>query len=105
IGEFLTAAVQIDAATSLPVIADCDTGFGDIDNVIHLVREYERSGITGVCIEDKSFPKHNSFSAQPQQLVSVEEFSAKIRSARLARSDPGFLIIARTEAFIAGEPA
>jgi len=102
--EFLAAAGRMDRATHLPVIADCDSGFGDVGNVIHLVREYERAGIAGVCIEDKIFPKSNSFGRRPQTLVSIDEFAAKIRAAVHARCDPGFLVIARTEAFIAGEP-
>jgi 2-aminoethylphosphonate aminotransferase len=102
--EYLMAASQIDRATSLPVIADCDTGFGDIGNVIHMVREYERAGIAGVCIEDKHFPKENSFSGRPQALVSIDHFTAKIRAAKLAQADSAFLVVARTEGFIAGEP-
>ena len=101
--DLLRAASEMDRACSLPIIADCDTGFGDIDNVIHLVREYERAGIAGVCIEDKCFPKHNSFSERAQKLLPVQDFTAKLRAAKLAQSEPGFLLLARTEAFIAGE--
>jgi phosphoenolpyruvate phosphomutase len=100
--EFLRAAYEMDRASDLPVIADCDTGFGGTENVIHLVREYERHGIAGICIEDKVFPKSNSFSGRMQELVAIEEFVAKIRAARAARSDDKFVIIARTEVFIAG---
>jgi phosphoenolpyruvate phosphomutase len=102
-GEFLMAAGQMDRAASLPVIADCDSGFGGLGNVIHLVREYDRAGIAGVCIEDKQFPKENSFGSGPQYLVCPDHFAAKIRAATLARCDRAFLIVARTEAFIAGE--
>lgn len=101
--EYLIAARHIDRTTSLPVIADCDTGFGDTANVIHMVREYESAGIAGVCIEDKRFPKKNSFSGSHQALISIDDFAAKIRAAKLAQCDPAFLVMARTEAFIVGE--
>src|SRR2546429_8649606 len=55
--EFLQAAIVTDRASNLPVIADCDTGFGDVHNTVRMVEEYERAGIAGVCIEDKEFPK------------------------------------------------
>lgn len=88
---------------SLPIVADIDTGYGNAVNVDHVVREYERAGASAVVIEDKSFPKVTSLLADGrQELVRVEEFEGKIQAALAARSSPDFLIIARTEALIAG---
>ncbi|NTE68133.1 phosphonopyruvate hydrolase [Agrobacterium tumefaciens] len=89
--------------SSLPIIADIDTGFGNAINVIHAIRQYERAGAAAVVIEDKTFPKVTSLVADGrQELLRIEEFDGKIRAAIATRSDPDFLIIARTEALIAG---
>ena len=58
--EALAAAQRIDGATELPVIADCDNGYGSLGNVVRTAREYERAGIAAICIEDNIFPKKNS---------------------------------------------
>lgn len=100
--QCLDAAETMDAAVGIPILADCDTGFGGPLNVAHLVRSYERRGIAAVCIEDKLFPKVNSFAATEHVLVSTEEFVSKIVSAGRAREDPDTVIVARTEALIAG---
>ncbi|HXP75986.1 MAG TPA: phosphonopyruvate hydrolase [Stellaceae bacterium] len=89
--------------SSLPIVADIDTGFGNALNVIHAVRHYERAGAAAVVIEDKTFPKVTSLVAGGrQELLRAEEFQGKIRAALEARRDPDFLVIARTEALIAG---
>lgn len=100
--EFLAAAVQMNSATSLPIIADCDTGFGNSSNVIHMVRMYESSGIAGVCIEDKTFPKINSFIEGRQELAPIHEFVGKILAAKNTKTSDDFLVFARVEALIAG---
>jgi phosphoenolpyruvate phosphomutase len=93
----------IAGLTSLPIIADIDTGFGNAVNVIHAVREYERAGAAAVAIEDKTFPKVTSLLADGrQELLRIEEFQGKIEAAVSARANPDFLIIGRTEALIAG---
>jgi phosphoenolpyruvate phosphomutase len=99
--EFLGAASMIDAATRLPIIADCDTGFGDVNVVMRMTREYERAGIAAVCIEDKQFPKRNSFTAH-QELAPIDEFAMKIRAVKRSQIDPDFAVIARIESLIAG---
>ena len=101
--EFLAAARAIDEATSLPVVADCDTGFGDVANVARMVRQYERAGIAAVTIEDKEFPKRNSFAGSPQRLVDTQAFAAKIRAAKWAQDDPDFIVVARLESFVVGD--
>ncbi len=101
--ENLHAAKMMNDATDLPVVADCDSGYGNAVNVIRCVEEHERAGIAAVCLEDNVFPKRCSFySGVRRELASVEEHAAKIRSAKAAQSDPAFVVIARTEALIAG---
>ena len=100
--EFLAATSSMSDSCNLPVIADCDTGFGGPSNVSHMVKKFEKSGVAAVCIEDKTFPKQNSFLENGNQtLLSEKDFVAKIIAAREAKSDPSFMIIARIEALIA----
>jgi phosphoenolpyruvate phosphomutase/phosphonopyruvate hydrolase len=88
---------------ALPLVADIDTGFGNALNVIHAIEQYERAGAAAVVIEDKSFPKVTSLLADGrQELVRIAEFQGKIDAAIKTRRDPDFLVIARTEALIAG---
>lgn len=100
--ECLQSAAEIAEAVDIPVLADCDSGFGGVGNVIHMVRCYESRGIAGVCIEDKQFPKMNSFVEAHQDLAPIGEFAAKITAAVEARRDPDFVVVARIEALIAG---
>ncbi len=100
--ENLHAATMINDATELPVICDCDTGYGNAFNVQHMVKKYEAAGIAAVVIEDKLFPKVNSFIPGRQELASVEEFMGKIEAAKNAQVDPDFMVFARIEALIAG---
>jgi phosphoenolpyruvate phosphomutase len=100
--QFLDIAESMTQASPLPVIADCDTGFGDARNVAYAVARYEARGIAAMCIEDKRFPKLNSFADGGQDLLPAAEFAAKIRAGKQAQTDPAFLLVARTEAFIAG---
>lgn len=100
--EYLEAAANIQKALSIPVVADCDTGYGDNLNVAHMVHEFEGAGITAVCIEDKLFPKMNSFVGNGQALLDTAAFAAKIRTAKNAQDSSDFFVIARTEALISG---
>ena len=89
--------------SSLPIVADIDTGFGNAVNVVYAVAQYERAGAAAVVIEDKSFPKVTSLAADGrQELVRIEEFQGKIEAACATRRDRRFVIIGRTEALIAG---
>lgn len=101
--QYLQAANEMNVATNIPIIADCDSGYGNVNNVIHLVREYERNGIAGICIEDKLFPKLNSFANGKQELEDVNKFAAKIRAAKDTQRTEDFTVIARLESLIAGE--
>lgn len=100
--ECLAIAAAMAAKISIPVLADCDSGFGGIGNVVHMVRSYEAASIQGICIEDKTFPKLNSFVAGDQTLVPIEDFAGKIAAAVATRRSEDFVIIARIEGFIAG---
>jgi phosphoenolpyruvate phosphomutase len=101
--EMLEAARAMADATRIPVIADCDTGFGNAINVIRAVGEFEASGIAAICIEDNVFPKRCSFyPGVKRELASVEEHAGKVAAAKSAQRDPEFFVIARTEALIAG---
>ena len=101
--EFLYSASNMETACNIPIIADCDTGFGGPSNVSHMVKKYEKSGIAAICIEDKTFPKKNSLlENSKQELLSEKEFVAKIIAAKEAKENPNFMLIARTEALISG---
>jgi phosphoenolpyruvate phosphomutase len=101
--ETLDAVRRIVDGVDIPVIADCDNGYGNAINVMRTVAEFERAGAAGICIEDNDFPKRCSFYAGVRRdLVSVEEHARKIQAAAAARRDSGFVVIARTEALIVG---
>ena len=101
--EFFTAASNMAHACEIPVIADCDTGYGDATNVRYMVKKYESAGIAGICIEDKTFPKQNSLlEGGSNQLLSEKDFAAKILAANEAKQNKAFTIIARIEALISG---
>lgn len=90
-------------ATTIPILLDGDTGYGNFNNMQRLVRKLEQRQVAAVCIEDKLFPKTNSFikgGAQP--LADMQEFCGKIKAGKDAQTDPDFCIIARVEAFICG---
>ena len=101
--EFFDAASNMAQSCEIPVIADCDTGYGDANNVRHIVKKYENAGIAGICIEDKTFPKQNSLLKNGNnQLLSEKDFVAKILAANEAKQNKSFSIIARVEALISG---
>jgi phosphoenolpyruvate phosphomutase len=90
-------------ASDLPILLDGDTGYGNFNNMRRLVRKLEQRGIAGVCIEDKQFPKTNSFlNGERQPLADVAEFAGKIAAGKDTQQDPNFSIVARVEALIAG---
>lgn len=90
-------------ASNLPILLDGDTGYGNFNNVRRLVRKLEQRGIAGVCIEDKLFPKTNSFiGGERQPLADIDEFCGKIKAGKDSQSEAHFSIVARVEALIAG---
>ena len=101
--EFFDVASSMSSTCKIPIIADCDTGYGGPSNVHHMVRKYENAGISSICIEDKTFPKQNSLLENGKNdLLSQKEFVAKILAAKEARNDKNLIIIARVEALISG---
>ena len=94
--EMADNAGRIAAAVDVPVIADADTGYGNELNATRTVREYERRGVAGLHIEDQGFPKKCGH-LDNKTIVPLDEFLAKIRAAVAAKSDPDFVVIARTD--------
>ena len=90
-------------ATKIPILLDGDTGYGNFNNMQRLIRKLEQRQIAAVCIEDKLFPKTNSFlKGDAQPLAAIDEFCGKIKAGKDAQTDEDFCLIARIEAFICG---
>ncbi len=101
--QVLDVIEYMSDATSIPILLDGDTGYGNFNNMRRLVKKLEQRDVAGVCIEDKIFPKTNSFlRGDKQPLAEIEEFSGKIKAGKDSQTDDDFLIVARVEAFIAG---
>jgi phosphoenolpyruvate phosphomutase len=101
--QVLEAVEFMADATRLPILLDADTGYGNFNNARRLVRKLESRGVAAMCIEDKLFPKTNSFiRGEAQPLAEIGEFAGKIRAAKDTQSDPDFCVVARIEALIAG---
>ncbi len=88
---------SIATATSLPILADADTGYGGPENAARTVRLLERSGVSGIHLEDQEFPKRCGH-LDGKRLVPAEEMEEKIAAAAAAKSSPDFLLLARTDA-------
>ena len=95
--EMAAQAGRLAGCVSLPVLADADTGYGNVLNVVRTVREYERAGVAGLHLEDQVAPKRCGHIAG-KQVIPTREFMDKIRAAVEYRTDPDFVIIARTDA-------
>lgn len=101
--QVLEALEFMSDATSIPILLDGDTGYGNFNNARRLVKKLESRQIAGVCIEDKLFPKTNSFiSGEAQPLADIEEFCGKIKAMKDTQTDEDFVVVSRVEAFIAG---
>jgi 2-methylisocitrate lyase-like PEP mutase family enzyme len=94
--EMVQNATRIVASTNVPVIADADTGYGNELNVVRMIREYEHAGVAAIHMEDQEFPKKCGH-LEDKKVIPADEYIAKIRAAVDARSDPDFIIIARTD--------
>ncbi len=95
--EMIDNARRISGCVGLPVIADADTGYGNPINVIRTVRDYQRAGVAGIHLEDQVMPKRCGHLSG-KTLVPVGDMTAKVQAAVAARTDPDFVIIARTDA-------
>ncbi len=101
--QYLEAARAMNEVIDIPVIADCDTGYGNANNLIYAVKLFEEAGIAGISVEDKKFPKDNSLLAGGrQELAPIEEFAGKVMAAKDTQNSKDFIVIARVEALIAG---
>ena len=88
--------------TTIPILVDGDTGYGNFNNLRRAVRKLGQRDIAGICIEDKLFPKTNSFIGDNQPLADIDEFCGKIKAAKDSQLDDDFCVVARTEALISG---
>ena len=95
--EILCQTRNIVKSVNIPVMADCDTGYGNVLNVIRTVQEFEEAGVGGLFIEDQTFPKKCGHF-EGKQLISQEEMIKKIEAALDARRDPDLVVMARTDA-------
>ncbi len=101
--QILEVAEFMSDATTIPILLDVDTGYGNFNNVRRLVRKLEQRQVAGMCMEDKLFPKTNSFiNGDAQPLADIDEFVGKIKAARDTQQDADFCVVARVEALIAG---
>lgn len=100
--EMLAVAAQMRQASRLPIVADVDCGFGDLNVIGRMTRLYESAGIDAVCIEDKQYPKRNSFR-DGNVIEDPERFARKLAVAKSAQRTEEFVVIARLESLIVGE--
>ena len=97
--EMIESATYIAQSVQVPVIADADTAYGNPLNAWRTVRDYERSGVAGIHIEDQVAPKKCGFF-EGKDVIPKDEAVQKIRAAVDARTDPDFVIIARSDALV-----
>ena len=97
LGEMSANAARIASAVSVPVIADADTGYGNENNIARTVVLYERAGVAALHIEDQEWPKRCGF-LEGKRVIPAAEMVLKVRAAVAARTDPGLIIVARTDA-------
>ncbi|HET9885354.1 MAG TPA: oxaloacetate decarboxylase [Candidatus Binatia bacterium] len=95
--EVIDRAAQVVAAVKIPIIADADTGYGNAVNLVRSVREFERTGVAAIHIEDQITPKRCGH-LDGKEVIPLAEMEKKLQAALASRSDPDFSIIARTDA-------
>ena len=102
--EVLDVTRRIEGVTELPVVVDCDNGYGGFSNVVRTIVEFDRAGVAAVCIEDNLFPKRNSLyqGQSRRELIDAKEQARRLKAAKAAQESPSFVLIARVEALIAG---
>jgi len=101
--QVLDVLEYMSDATSIPILLDGDTGYGNYNNARRLIKKLEQRDVAAVCIEDKIFPKTNSFiGGEKQPLADIEEFSGKIKAMKDTQNDSDFSVVARLESFITG---
>ena len=95
--EIIERTEQVVAAVKIPIIADADTGYGNAVNLVRTVREFERTGVAAIHIEDQITPKRCGH-LEGKEVISLAEMERKLEAALTTRKDPDFEIIARTDA-------
>ena len=93
---------RMSDVTTIPILVDGDSGFGNFNNVRLVARKLCQRGAAGLCLEDKQFPKMNSFVGNRHPLADIDEFCGRLAAAKDGAEDPDFVIVARIEALIAG---
>lgn len=89
-------------ATTIPILVDGDTGYGNFNNLRRAVQKLCQRQVAGICVEDKLFPKTNSFIGEGQPLAEIDEFCGKIKAGKDSQTNDDFCLIARVEALISG---
>lgn len=103
--DVLNVVGQITDVAQIPVLMDADSGFGNFNTVRRVVKKAGQIGVAGVCMEDKFFPKTNSFiHSEQQQLAPIQEFCGKIAAAKDSQVCDDFVVVARLESLIVGRP-
>lgn len=103
--EALASLERMAEVTTLPILFDADQGYGEKNHTVRLAHALERRGVAGMCIEDKRFPKLNSFvHSEGQALEDIDRFCDKLRAVKDAQRDASFVLVARTEALVTGLP-
>lgn len=100
--QVVDAVERIADATDIPVLVDGDSGFGNFNNARLVALKLWQRGAAGLCLEDKGFPKMNSFVGDRHPLAETQEFGGRLKAARDMVPDPEFVLVARVEALIAG---
>jgi phosphoenolpyruvate phosphomutase len=102
--ETLAVTRSIEGVTDLPVVVDCDNGFGGFSNVVRTAVEFDRAGVAAICIEDNLFPKRNSLyqGKSKRELIPTREQARRLKAAVEGKDSEAFVVIARVEALIAG---
>src|SRR3954468_372788 len=102
--EMLAISRTIGGSTELPVVVDCDNGFGGFSNVVRTAVEFDRAGVAAICIEDNLFPKRNSLyqGKSKRELIPTREQARRLKAAVEGKDSEAFVVIARVEALIAG---
>jgi 2-methylisocitrate lyase-like PEP mutase family enzyme len=95
--EVIERAAQVVSAIKIPVVADADTGYGNAVNLVRSVKEFERTGVAAIHIEDQITPKRCGH-LDGKEVIPMAEMEKKLEAALASRSDPDFCIIARTDA-------
>lgn len=97
LNETISILSKMADAVDIPILADAEGGYGSALNVIRTVREYEKTGVAGLFIEDQKQPPNCPF-IKTAELISTNEMVGKIEAAVATRKDPNLVIIARTDA-------